>query len=276
MPGPPMSLTSTAPRIAFHHEGSAGPPVLLIMGFGMSGEMWRPQIDGLSRAHRVAFYDHLGVGGSEAPWRRPTMRRMAADATRVLDALSWASAHVVGVSMGGMIAQELALRHPTRVKSLTLVATHAGGALAALPRLEGLARFVKANTGTPTERIAALKQLLYTPEFLASGDGARLDARMAEMAARRAPRETVLGHLGAVLRHRTRRRLDQLDVPTLVVRPDQDILVRPANSDVLAASIRGARLVCYEDAGHGITFQRAESLNEEIARHVADVERRWS
>ncbi|MCC6646230.1 MAG: alpha/beta hydrolase [Polyangiaceae bacterium] len=269
-----MPLTPSSPRISFDIAGESGPPVLLIMGFGMSGALWEPQIEALSGAHRVATYDHLGLGGSERPTRAPTTRRMARDAARVLDALDWTDAHVVGVSMGGMIAQELALLAPTRLRSLTLIATHPGGVLAALPPLAGLARFVQANTSRPEGRVRALARLLYTPEFLRSPAGARVDARLAQMAGRRAPRETVLGHLGAVARHRAGERLGDVRAPTLVVRPGRDILIRPRNSDDLAARIPGARLLRLDDAGHGVTFEKADALNAALAAHIADAEAR--
>ncbi len=268
-----MPLTESSPRLAFEVEGGAGPRVLLIMGLGMRGALWRPQIEALSPEHRVATYDHLGLGGSEPPARRPTIRGMARDALRVLDALGWQAAHVVGVSMGGMIAQEVVLRAPARVRSLTLIATHAGGFRAALPPLPGIVRFVQANTTGPEGRIRALAQLLYTPEFLAAR-GARLDARLAQMVGARAPAAVVLGHLEAVARHRALQRLGQISAPTLVVRPGRDILIRAHNSDVLARRIRGARLLRLDDAGHGLTFEKARELNDAIAAHVAAAERR--
>lgn len=267
-----MPLTDSSPRVAFEVEGDAGPPVLLIMGLGMRGALWRPQVDALSRGHRVATYDHLGLGGSERPTRRPTTPRMARDALRVLDALGWRDAHVVGVSMGGMIAQEVALAAPSRVRSLTLIATHAGGARAALPPLEGLLWFARANTSAPSGRVRALARLLYTPEFLARG-GARVDERLAQMLGARAPAETVLGHVGAVLRHGAARRLEHVGAPTLVVRPGRDILVRSRNSELLARRIPGARLLRLDDAGHGVTFERSRELNAAIAAHVAAAER---
>ena len=264
-----MPLTKTLPRISFTPVGEVGPRVLLIMGFGMGGSVWRPQIEGLRATHRLVSYDHLGLGSSDPPPSPPTMRTMAADAERVLDALGWSSAHVVGVSMGGMIAQELTLTAPPRVRSLTLIATHAGGLRAALPRAEGLRRFIEANVGDRAARVAALKRLLYTAEFLASEGAEQLDRRIDEMAGRRAPPATVTGHLHAVLRHRTRRRLGSIGVPTLIVRPGRDVLVHPRNSDVLAKGIPSARLVRFDDAGHGVTFQCAGALNAEIARHIA-------
>jgi pimeloyl-ACP methyl ester carboxylesterase len=241
----------------------------------MGGVVWRPQVEALRLAHRTVFYDHLGVGESDAAPPRPTMATMAGDALRVLDSLGWADAHVVGVSMGGMIAQELALRSPSRVRSLTLVATHAGGVLAALPRAEGLYRFVEANLASgPEKRVAALKRLLYTPEFLASVDVEQLDRRITDMVGRRAARETLLGHMHAVLLHRTEKRLGEILAPTMVVRPARDLLINPQNSDVLARGIPGARLVRFDDAGHGVTFQCAAALNAELVRHIGDADRR--
>jgi pimeloyl-ACP methyl ester carboxylesterase len=269
-----MMHTTSSPRIAYSSEGEAGPRVLLIMGFGMTGGIWRPQIDGLRQDHRVAFYDHLGLGESDPLRVVPTMVSMAHDVLRVLDALGWQDAHVVGVSMGGMIAQELALTAPSRLRSLTLIATHAGGFRAITPRPEGLARFTQANLGGSRGRLAALKRLLYTSDYLRTIDVERIDARVTAMAGKRAPTGTIMGHLAAVTLHRTRRRLAQIRLPTLIVRPAQDILVHPRNSDILARHIPGARVVHFEDAGHGVTFQCAAALNAEIRRHIADSEQR--
>jgi 3-oxoadipate enol-lactonase len=248
--------------------------VLLVMGFGMRGALWRPQVEALSARHRVATYDHLGVGGSDAPRRTPTIAQMAQDALRLLDELGWRSVHVVGVSMGGMISQELALAAPGRIRSLSLIATHAGGLYTCLPPAEGLMRFVQANASAPAGRVEALKRLLYTPEFLATADEASLDQRIADMVGRRAPRRVVQGQLLAVLRHRTAARLGQIRVPTLVVKPGRDILIAPGNSDRLARLIPGARLVSFDEAGHGLTFQSAEALNRELLGHIAGVELR--
>lgn len=267
-----MPFTETPPRLAYRIEGDAGPPVLFVMGFGMGADAWRPQLEGLRGAHRVAAYDHLGLGESGPAPARPTMISMASDATRVLDALGWSQAHVVGVSMGGMIAQELALTAPARVRSLTLIATHAGGVLATLPTAEGMLRFAQANLGSRGQRVEALKRLLYTPEFLATTDLAQLDRRLADVAGTPAPRATLRGHMHAVSSHRTEARLGRLRAPTLVVRPGRDLLVSPRNSDLLARGIPGARLVRFDDAGHGITFQCVAALNREIAAHVAAVE----
>jgi pimeloyl-ACP methyl ester carboxylesterase len=282
-----VARTLSRPSIAYALEGTAGPPILLVMGFGMRGAMWRPQVEGLRRAHRVASYDHLGTGDSDPAvaldgdrWttaraiaRAVTISSMARDALRVMDALAWPDAHVVGVSMGGMIAQEIALRYATRVRSLTLVATHAGGVVSTVPPREGLQCFVEANTSKkPSARVAALKRLLYPDDYLSRIDVARLDRQLGDFAGRGAPMTTIAGHFGAVLRHRTRARLPRIHAPTLVVRPGRDILIDPHHSDVIARAIPHAKLLRLDDAGHGVTFQCAAEINRAIAEHVAAYE----
>ena len=265
------ALTGSRPRISYEVQGAAGPPVLLIMGFSMSAAVWERQVEGLRGDHRVARFDNRGVAGSEAtagPWR---MRDLAGDAIRVLDDLGWDGAHVAGVSMGGMVAQELALRWPDRVRSLTLIATHAGGTGSALPTAEGLRHFVDANRGRGRARVAALQRLLYPESYLARCDREALTREMLSVVGAPAPTPTRLRQLGAVMGHRTRGRLGRIRCPTLVVRPDRDVLVRPSHSDVLHRGIPGARLVSYE-AGHGLIFQCAAELNDELRRHVRAVE----
>lgn len=282
------ATTPSEPAIRYFSAGERGPAVLLVMGLGMRGELWRPQVEGLRATHRVAWFDHRGVGESgPAPSRRLRTGDLATDALRVVDALDataraagdetlrWERFHVVGVSMGGMVAQELALRAPGRVKSLTLIATFAGGPVhARLPPLTGLRAFVTANLARgPEARLRALQTLLYPPEFLATTDRAALRSRMRAQLTGKVARETVLGQLHAVFRHDTLDRLAQLDMPMLVVRPGRDVLVRPTHSDVLLAHLPQARRLDLPDAGHGVIFQRAADVNAAIASLIADAER---
>jgi len=281
------ATTPSEPAIRYFSAGARGPAVLLVMGLGMRGELWRPQIEGLRATHRVAWFDHRGVGESgRAPSRRLRTGELASDALRVVDALDaaaraagdalgWERFHIVGVSMGGMVAQELALRAPGRVQSLTLIATFAGGPLhARLPPLTGLRAFVSANLARgPEARLRALQTLLYPQEFLATTDRAALRSRMRAQLTGKVARETVLGQLHAVFRHDTLDRLAQLDMPMLVVRPGRDVLVRPTHSDVLLAHLPQARRLDLPDAGHGVIFQRADDVNRAIASLIADAER---
>ena len=266
--------TESHPRLCYSVSGSAGPRLLLIMGYGMRGLVWREQIEGLKTDHQVLTYDHPGLGRSAPAEARPTMRTMGRHALRILDELGWDETHLVGVSMGGMISQELVLRAPSRFRSLTLIATHAGGLTTFLPSVKGLSLFVRGNLQNGRARVETLQKLLYTPDFVARVDRVDLARRMRDALGDRAPRDTLLGHLHAVARHRTRSRLSAITTPTLVVRPGRDILVRPSNCDLLHRHIPGSRLVRFDDAGHGVTFQEADALNEAIRDHVSRHEKR--
>lgn len=237
------------------------------MGLAMRGLVWRPQLRTLRDHCRCATYDHRGLGESDPVRRGFSMSDMADDAARVLDALGWDRAHVVGVSMGGMIAQELALRAPSRLQSLALIVTHAGGGTTWLPRREGLAGFVTAWTADPDQRARGLARMLYPPEWLARQEPDAMRAGMADRLDYTPPRGTVLRQLWAVRRHHTAPRLRDISAPTLVVRAARDVLVHPRNSELLAARIPTVRLLDYPDAGHGVIHQEADDLNAHLLEH---------
>ena len=266
-------FTPTQPPIRWWQEGDSGPPLLLVMGFGMRGEVWRPQVDGLRRDHRVAYFDNRGVGQSGTDKRLWTMADMATDTLRVADELGWDRFHLCGVSMGGMIAQELACSHARRVKSLTLIATHEGGRnLQWLPSVKALNVFLRANTGPRDRRVDALRELLYPNEFLATVDPQAMSQRMTSQLGQPTPRRTVVGQLHAILRHSTGDRLGGFGAPTLIIKPGKDILVPPRSSDRLRRRIAHARVLELDDAGHGAVFQSAAPINDAIRAHVASQE----
>jgi 3-oxoadipate enol-lactonase len=262
------TLTRSSPSLAYRSFGNGGAEVLFIMGFGMPGAVWGPQVEDLQRDHRCCHYDHLGVGDSDrGPFLR-TIPSMADDAVRILDDLQWDRAHVVGVSMGGMIAQELALRSPDRLRTLSLVATHGGALVASMPTARGMWLFLKGLFGGKAARLKSLPRLLYPDDYLTSVGGElrkHLDVRLGRPPALR----TVLGQLHAVMRHSTESRLSRIQHPTLLVRPGLDILIRPSQTDRLAARIPHARVLRFDDAGHGVTFQKAAELNAALRAHFA-------
>ncbi len=257
-------------RINYELSGE-GEGVLLIMGYRMPGAAWRFQVPTLSERYRVCTYDNRGVGPSEAPGKAWSMAELAEDAHRMLDTLGWARAHVVGVSMGGMIAQELAITRPERVRSLSLIATHPGG-LGRVPASGGLRRFVRASVGRNKDRGRATAELLFPRAFIESTDRSWFEEVLrADFAVRVSPR-ALRAQLAAVMRHDTRGRLDRISCPTLVVKPAQDLLIRPSMSDRLARGIPGARLEVFEEAGHGLVRQSAARLNPLLMEHFAAAE----
>lgn len=256
-------------RITYDVVGQ-GPPVLLIMGFGMSGRAWKPVLDGLADRHTLCWYDVRGLGDS-TPGRPAdhTFHGLADDAAALLDHLGWDRAHVAGVSMGGMISQHLALRHRGRVQSLALLATHAGGGpLRTLPSTQGIRLFLRANRAKGPARLAILEQLLFPPEARAEMAARGFDGATLLQLSTPSPLWVRLRHLRAVLTHDTRLQLAQLEgLPTLVVQPGKDLLVPPRCSEVLADHLPGARLLSFPDAGHGMLHQCAAPLNDALHAH---------
>lgn len=260
-------------RVAYERAGESGTPVVLIMGYGMPGSAWRHQVPVLAKHHRVLTFDNRGAGDTASPAGVHSMRLYAEDTLALLDHVGFERVHVVGVSMGGMIAQELALRFRPRVASLSLVATHPGGLGAVLPPRRGLSLFVTAQRAGVTERVAALEQLLFPQAFLDTCDRAWLRDVLRQDFGRPTPAKQRFSQLSAVLRHRTASRLHALaGLPTLLVQPVQDVLVDPRHSERLQALIPGSRLVRYEDAGHGLIRQCAARLNEDLLAHFRATE----
>lgn len=261
-----MRFTNSEPRLRFSARGQ-GEPVLLIMGLGMAGDVWEPQVRLLEDRFRLIWFDNRGSGDSARPRGPLSMRALAADAVRVLDETGHRRAHVVGVSMGGMIAQELALRCRDRVQTLSLIATHAGGLRSIFPSPRGLKHFVGAQWGKPSARARALSRLLYTEEFLQGASAAQLQDRFQLMGRTPVRRRDIVAQLCAVLRHDTRRKLPELGCPTLVIRGRDDVLIRPKTTGALAQHLKQAKLIELSPAGHGLIFERARDVAAELASH---------
>ena len=228
-------------------EGDGPPPLLLIQGLGYTADMWFRVLPGLSEPRRTIRFDNRGVGRSSVPPTPWSIEEMADDAVDVLDAAGVSRAHVFGVSLGGLIAQELALRHPRRVVSLVLGATHPGGADAV--RMEPAAATMLMDR-TPKSARAAIEAsvpFLYAETTSRDDIDGDLAARL-----RYALRATSYwGQLDAMRRFGgTLSRLGEIRAPTLVLHGTADKLVQPGNADLLAAAIPGARLEWLAGAGH--------------------------
>lgn len=257
--------------VSLHYDsaGEDGAPVLLIMGFGVPGKFWKPQVRALSKHHRVAWFDNHGAGKSTKRRRRPfNMRDFGRHAVGVLDALGWERAHVVGISMGGMIAQEMALGHRARIRSLSLLVTHAGGLRNMFPSREGVSLFVRGFLGPRSGRAKAMLELAFPADYLETLDMERLRSGAKRDSVSGGALRDRLSQMAAVATHRTSRRLNELEgVPTLVVKAGRDVLIRPEAVHALHRAIPGARMVEYPHAGHAVLFQCADELNQELLAH---------
>ena len=160
---------ATSGEVTIHYQSHGeGPPLLLIMGFGQSGDMWIPVLPYLD-GFRVLFFDNRGTGRSGRPAAGYTIPDMAGDARAVLDAEGIERAHVYGVSMGGMIAQELTLESPDRVDRLVLGCTTAGLGAATFPEPDvvlALVRAAELMSTEPARSVELLLPLLFPPEFI--------------------------------------------------------------------------------------------------------------
>lgn len=271
-----MLATLRDHRFWYEVHGEAGPPVILIMGFGISGRAWAPQVEGLKGSHRVVIFDNRGIGETETSKTPYGFADLADDVVALMDHLGFEKAHVVGVSMGGMIAQHLALRHPDRLLSLGLIATLPGGSLRhTVPSPSAVALFVRANTSKGQSRFAALRRLLYTERYLQESTPEQaFSSGNLEIFAVPADTTTRLNQLRAVLRHDVTGELQRVKTPTLIVKPEQDRLVRPENSERIAELLPHATVLRLKDAGHGVTHQHKDAVNGALLAHFARAEGR--
>lgn len=233
-------------RIFWEAEG-AGEPVLLIMGLGYPAAMWYRLLPYLTDGYRAVRFDNRGVGSTgvvPGPYRIETM---ADDGVAVLDDAGVPRAHVVGASLGGVIAQELALRHPDRVRSLVLACTHCAGAEAVPPSPEALAMLAGRASMTPRAAAEAALPFVYAPGTARD----QIDEDVAVRMRQPTDPEGYAHQLRAAVAHRgTWDRLPSITAPTLVVHGATDGLVPPQNAAILAGRIPGARLEIIEAASH--------------------------
>ena len=241
-----------------------GPAVLLIPGQGMTVDGWWATIPVLSRHFRVIALDLRDTGrSSHVPWSY-SVAQMAEDALAVLDAAGEPRAHVYGISLGGLVAQELALRHSDRVRALVLGATTAGGITASLPAPLPMTFFARAGSMGPEEAEWAAVPYTYG-ETTRRLHADRIAANIAHRVAAPPDGLAYLHQAAAVAAHSTYERLEQISVPTLVVHGEQDLVVPPANARQLANRIPGARLRLWPDAGHLFIIDEPRA-DREIAR----------
>ena len=251
------------------HGDASKPPLLLIMGLALSSNAWDRLPELLSAHFHVLVFDNIGTGKSARVGRAYRMRDLADDAAAVLEAAGVQSAHVFGISMGGMIAQELALRHPARVRSLALGCTFASWRRGKAPSWRTKLDLLLLNLGRVSPEIVA--RLLVSPEWHARNPSAALEwLRRAEHTKVRYATAQML----AIARHHTLPRLSQIRAPTLVITGDADRLVPPQNSQVLARSIPGARLLMLPGAGHCFPLEREAETVQALRDHFLDSELR--
>lgn len=245
-------------RIYWDEEG-AGAPLLLIMGLGWSAHAWHRTRPVLSEKYRTIALDNRGVGRSEAPAGPYSMVQMAADAAAVLGAARVNAAHIFGVSMGGMIAQEFALQYPDKVRSLILGCTAAGGPQAV--RAEPNVLQVLMTRGQdPDEFAKAIGPFIYD-----AGTAAELIEEDTAVRRKWYPSgEAYFAQLQAILAWEAYSRLAKIAAPTLVIHGENDKLVPMENGKLIAARIPGAKLVILPKASHIFATDQPGAANAAV------------
>jgi len=254
-------------ELSYERAGS-GPPLLLIMGMSGTFSHWDAGfLDDLRRDFDTIVYDHRGVGSSTRLEGPITTPELAEDAAGLLEALEVDSAHVLGISLGGMVAQELALAHPERIRTLTLGCTYCGGEGSALASEDVKRRLGEGmSSGDPERAIRASWEVNVSPSFAADPDAW---VRFLEIGLRRRVAVAViLEQLRAGAEHDTSARLPQIALPTLVVHGTLDELIPVQNGPLIAGLIPGARLEIFDGVGHLFYWERPERSAELVRAHA--------
>lgn len=264
---PIRTVRTTDGTVAYRSVGT-GPTLVLIMGFGGTQDNWTPGfVSALARNHRVITFDNAGVGKTSALPAPLTVTAMARQTAALLTALHTGRVAVLGWSMGGTVAQALAVLHPTLVSRLVLAATYAGTGAATPPTAETVRQLTASVTNPaaalpllfPTEAVVGEQQYLAGILSWAQSDPAAPAAVAAQAPALTSWQQGT---------EAAGRRNSAIAVPTLVADAAQDLLTPPANAATLAALIPGAQKVVYPGAGHAFLFQLQDEFLTRVAAFV--------
>jgi len=238
-----------------------GEPLVLIMGLRRNAEWWFRQVPDLSKHFKVLAFDNRGAGRTEKPVMDYSIRLFADDTAGLMEALDIKKAHILGISMGGYIAQELAINYPDRVKSLILGCTSAGGKRAVLMSPERLKKFT-ANEGLIPELILRKDMDIYFSDRFIREHPEKIKEFVSISLRYYQPPDAFLRQFAACLKHDTVNRLNRVTVPTLITSGDDDPLVPPENSRILKELIPHAKLIFFPGKRHCFFIEEAERFNQ--------------
>jgi aminoacrylate hydrolase len=262
-----MPFSKRADVSVYYELAGQGPPVLFIQGVGVTGEGWRPQVSGLAGDFQTLIFDNRGIGKS-IPCPGPIrIEAMAEDARALLDAVGWPSAHVVGHSMGGVIAQQLALDCPERVRSLSLLCTFARGKDGARLTPWVLWMTLRTRIGSRRMRRRAFLEMLFPKNDLHAANLDELAAQVSALVGRDLADQppVLMKQVRALSHHDCSKRLGELaTIPTLVLSAEHDPIALPRYGRTLAELIPGAHFEVIKAAAHGVIIHKADQINQRL------------
>nr|MDO8083137.1 alpha/beta hydrolase [Candidatus Freyarchaeota archaeon] len=239
-----------------------GFPLVMIMGAGASKDRWSPNvIKQLSKHFKILIFDNRGVGRTDVPEGKYTVRTMADDVVGLMDALKIAQAHVLGVSLGGVIAQELVLNYPERVNKLVLMSTFCGGphAIQSPPEFfEKVVRLIdKVSKGEHEEAARVFASWLFSDDYMKNNPDV-VEKFVARYLIVPVTQAGIMGQMAAAQSFDTYDRLPQITKPTLIMHGKDDATIPVGNAEILAERIPEAELVIYDNTQHGMLLQVEE------------------
>ena len=244
-------------NISYKVEGQ-GEPVIMIMGFTSTRSGWISQVPDFRKHYRVITFDNRGVGKSDKPPGPYSTKMIADDTVKLMDYLGIEKAHIMGASMGGMIAQELAINYPQRVMKLVLACTYARQ-----DRTSGdNSKQAELVQLTPDKMANAMIHLAFNNQLYRITFG--IFARIQSIFFRTSDRQGIIGQESACLKHNTLERLPLIKSPTLVIVGTEDKIINPVSSDILASKIPNAKLVKLDGGSHSFTLEMKTVFNQEV------------
>lgn len=252
-------------------EGT-GSAVMCVQGVGVAGSGWRPQVTSLAGRFQVVTYDNRGIGRSARGSGPLSIPLMAEDVWAIAEANGIDRCHLVGHSMGGLIALHAALLSPARVKSLSLLCTFADGSAPTQSSFRMAVLGIRSRVGTRVMRRQGMLRMLFTGSWLRSVDRVALAKQLNDLFGRDlADSPPIISEqLRAMSPYDATHRLKELaGIPTLVLSGRHDPIAPPAFGRVLADGIRGARYIEFDDASHALPIQCADRLNTLLVEHLA-------
>lgn len=246
-----------------HGEGF---PLIMINGLGAHVDSWDPRsIQNLSKKFKLVLFDNRGSGNTDVSEREYTMKLFADDTAGLMDALEVTRAHVFGISMGGMIAQELVLNYPEKVEKLVLCSTSCGGTKSIQPAVDVIgALMVDRSALSPEEIVRMSIPVLFTDTFIKDNPDFMEDYVQRTLKILISD-EAYMRQVSALMSFDTYGRLGQIKTPTVILAGKQDVLVPPENASILADAIPDARLVYFENSAHVLAEEMKKVLQVLIA-----------
>lgn len=261
-------VTVNGLKLYYEIEGD-GAPVLLVPGFAAGRWIWFKQTEELSRKFRVIIFDPRGVSDSDKPEGQQTITLLADDIAHLLQTIGIESAHIVGASFGGFVAQEFALKYPAMTRKLVLCCTSFGGPNHVAPAPETLEALASTKGLNSEERMRANLLLAFTPEYLQTQVD-EVERVVHLRATNEVPEHIYLSQLQAAMNFNAELRLEEIASPTLVLSGDADIIVPVQNSRNLAAKIPGAKLQIINGGSHTFFIEQAPEVNNILIAFLSD------